>query len=676
MNATKQTKDIKFSKKRKKALSSIKKEIQLSMILLVTIFLLIIGGVSIYLNYSSTNDVLKQTMIETAKISAERVEWEIETYKTLTYEAGCIAELSSPDVPIEEKMDLINQKVKKYNLVEGAVVSPEGVNLFNGVNCSEREYFKRAMAGETYIMEPAVSKVTGKLSLIISAPLWENGIAGSNIVGIVIFIPQETFLNDIVTSIKISENGSAYVIDKNGTTIAHLTMSKVEDSENIEELAKTNSSLQPLADIHSKIRTGSNDFGKYTFDGVEKFIAYSPIGGTDRWSISINAPTNEFLSSTIVSIIITLGLLFVAVLAAFFIARRVAIQIGNPVKLCTDRLKLLSKGDLKSALPEIHSKNETKILAEATKDIVSSLDIIIGDASYMLGEMAAGNFTAESKVRELYIGDFEGLDLAFRKLSDRLNITLKEIDATAKQVSFGSQQLAESAQGLAEGATDQAGAVEELQATITNVAEQVKDNTRDALVAHQKAQEVETEASVSNREMLEMTEAMTRISATSKEIESIIKDIEDIASQTNLLSLNAAIEAARAGEAGKGFSVVAEEIGKLADESANSVVTTRGLITASLREVATGTSIVERTAHSLGKVITGLQEIKTAANSVCTSSMTQADSMSQIELGIDQISGVVQNNSAAAEESSATSQELSAQATTLRDLVAKFKLKI
>ena len=419
---------------------------------------------------------------------------------------------------------------------------------------------------------------------------------------------------------------------------------------------------------------GESGFGTYRYGGVKKIMAYAPVKNSNDWSIAITAPLSDFIGETIIGIVITILIVAAAIAVAVVMVKKLAENIGTPIRLCAERLKTLAQGDLHTEIPSVSSKDETLILVNATEDIVSGMGLIIRDVDYILNEMSNNNFNVHSQSLESYVGDFEGILKAVRRIKYSLSSTLIHIREAADQVGLGASQLAESGQALAEGATDQAASVEELLATVNSIADQVERNTENAMSTSQRATQIGKEADTSSAYIREMMQAMQRISDASMQISNIIQTIEEIADQTNLLSLNASIEAARAGEAGRGFAVVAGEIGHLANQCTESVEDTRKLIEAALNEVESGNQIAGETAKALQKVIAGMEEIVKSVEQVAENSNEQNNSMQQINETIEMISEVVQTNSAAAEQGSATSEELSAQATELNDLIESFQL--
>lgn len=653
---------------------TIKGKITISVLALVIISLTVLGIVTSVLNNHSTNSTLERNMKATARVASERVEWEMTSYRNLAADLGLMTRLSREDVPLEEKQEIIDERVKANELTRGNILDRNGISIFSGEDFSDRNYFQKAMTGESCVSEPVVSKVTGKISIIIAAPMWKDGIMGTEVTGVVYLVPDENFLNDIMVATNVSKNGSAYMVDSQGTVIAHKDIKLVEQKDNTIESAKTDSKLKALAKLEEKMTAGKTGFGTYRYGGVKKIMAYAPVENSNGWSIAITAPLSDFNVETIVGIILTIGIVVVSIAIAVVMVRKLADNIGTPIRQCTERLEALAGGDLHSEIPRIDSEDETLMLADATGTIVEGMGKIIGDIKYLLGEMSENNFNVLSQAREYYVGDFEEILLAVRRINHSLSDALGHIRESAEQVGLGSSQLAESGQSLAEGATDQAASVEELLATVNDVTEQVDRNTKNAVSTSRKADDIGRQARTSSARIAEMTGAMKKISDASMEISNIIQTIEEIADQTNLLSLNASIEAARAGEVGRGFAVVAGEIGHLANQSSEAVVNTRQLIEAALSEVRSGNRIADDMAQALQSVIDGMSEIVSAVEEVAENSNEQNGSMQQINMAIEQISQVVQSNSAAAEESSATSQELSAQAIELNDMIDQFRL--
>lgn len=370
-----------------------------------------------------------------------------------------------------------------------------------------------------------------------------------------------------------------------------------------------------------------------------------------------------------------IAIIMIAMIFASKISKKIARRISVPLQKLGERLKTFAAGDLSSPFPAVNTGDEVEDMANDASEMAANLDSIIMDIGEVLGEMAAGNYTVRSKISDKYTGDFQKLYASMRGLRDQMTETLLSIGDASNQVSAGSNELANASQCLAEGATDQANSVVELHATISDITEAMEKSAANADESYTKAQQYADEADNSRQEMDTMMAAMNRINETSTRIGDIISEIESIAAQTNLLSLNASIEAARAGESGRGFAVVADQIRELADQSAQAAVDTRELIEASIREVNEGNRAADHASNAIESVVQGIKQIAEFSKNLKVIMEDHAESMRQAEIGVNQISGVVESNAATAEEASATSEELSAQATMLDELVGQFELK-
>lgn len=308
---------------------------------------------------------------------------------------------------------------------------------------------------------------------------------------------------------------------------------------------------------------------------------------------------------------------------------------------------------------------------EGINRMVEAVAEPIADAVEALETWASGDLTA--RIDKDYDGDYAKIKNAFNTTAEKFGRALSGINEAAIQVASGSKEIASGSQNLSQGATEQASSVEELTASIAEIAQQTRNNAKNAENAKQLSKVVRDEADIGNEKMKHMQEAMHGISESSMNIAKIIKVIEDIAFQTNILALNAAVEAARAGQAGKGFAVVAEEVRTLAARSAKAAKETTALIDDSGKRVEIGAKIADETAAELEKILHSVDETVKLVEEISEASVKQATGINQIDKGLEQVSTVVQTNSATAEESAAASEELSAQAAALQDMVAQFK---
>ncbi len=649
---------------------SIEKKISSRFAQTILICCIILGVVTSVLSYISSISAISETINNTSDVAADYVAAALETYIAIAYETGSIARLADPERSAQEKGDILAQKVKEYGFDGGYLLDSSGIDVITGTDLSDRDYFKEAMKGNTFVSTPSYSEVTKTVSYAIAAPLWQDGIPGTTPVGAVVYVPNGEFLNNIMRSIKVGEGGTAFMLDANGITIADVdsTLVGVEDSI---ALGDTNPRLKKYSAICKKMVAGENGTGTYSYGGATKVVAYSPLKDMNGWSIGIAAVRNEFLGMFYLSLAATV--IFVIIFLIFGI--RSGVKLGKnvikPIAAVVGRLELLAAGDLHSDTPVPEENDETATLMYCLAETIQDLKVVISDISEHLAELSAGNFLIS--VDGEFKGDFAQISESFKGIIASLSAAMRDIDGNAQSVQKGAMDLAGASQVLAEGATDQASAIEELTATITDISEKIYVNAQNAEKARTIVAGMNGQITESNEYMKKNTEAMDRIREASDKIAEIISSIEEIADQTTLLALNASIEAARAGENGRGFAVVATQVGALADQSSEAAKNTKNMIQNAITAVEEGMQLANATAESLLAVVDNARIVNESMTEIAEASDNQAVAAAQITEGINQIAGVVESNSATSQESAAASEELSSQADMLKELVGRFQ---
>ena len=537
----------------------------------------------------------------------------------------------------------------------------DGYTTDASFDVTTRPWFECTRTGTTVMTDPYVDEATAQMVLSIATPMMNLmgsavGIAGMD-------VSLESMMN-LMDSYKIGDDGYVTLLTGEGDFVFHPNKELI--STNIQE-------LNASANVIDAIQNKSEVLLKYKLGGENKFGYTTPIGDTGFVALSC-IPSSQYYKAIVLTCIVLFTVFVIGFVFIIVNIRKIAAKIVRPLLDLNDTATKLAEGDLDVTI-DASSQDEVGELGRSIEKTVNRLKEYIDyidEISEVLAAMANGKLAIQLKYA--YVGEFQKVKEALIHISESMKDVMTNIAETANQVSVGSDDLAKAAQGLAEGSESQAAAIEELLATAVTVADQVEENKNDSEKSAMHTKEVTAMMEESRNQMDQMRDAMDKIRESSQKVVGIIKTIEDIADQTNLLSLNASIEAARAGEAGRGFAVVAGEIGNLANESARAVNTTRDLIGVSLSEIEKGNVLVKEVVDSLIRAVNKVEEVNEMIQKTAESAEVQMQSVNQIRDGVEEMSQSIQDNSAMAEETSATSEELAAQAVTLNELVQMFEL--
>jgi methyl-accepting chemotaxis protein len=628
----------------------------------------LIGGISIIgLNKTSMEGVNTSVAI-CAQGYSSAITNAITTYGANVNTAALDSRITDAGLSAAEKETILADMAKKLGFVSIGTADASGATL-NGSTISDRGYFQRAIKGETYISSPVVRKTDQSIVLFIAAKI-NNG---TNYEGVAYAALSNDTFSAMIADAKIGTKGYAFVLDKTGTIIAHPDGALVSGFENYITKAEKEPQYKELAELSKKMTALGTSTAALKIDGSDKIVAYQPIAGTDGWSVAIVADRGEMLATYMSNLRLIIILSAVVLVAGIIIAVLIANAVAKPITKLTKRVEQLAEGDLKSPVPQTRSRDEIYRLTTSLDHTISSLNLYIGDIDNVLSSIAHKNIAVKSDIE--YLGDFRPLKDSMEQIIAELNDVMRQIMVSAQQVSSGAEQVASGAQALAGGSTEQASAVEEVFATLDSISEETKRMASNAEEARRITMESSSYVEQGNQKMQEMIISMENIYNASSEIGKIIKTIEDIAFQTNILALNASVEAARAGMAGKGFAVVASEVKNLAMKSAEAAKNTAELIGTAIQAVEGGDKNAKATAEALARIVEKTAAADAIIEDISRQSVGQSASVEQVTAAVKQISTVVQTNTATTEESAAASEELSGQVHVLNALVSEFRVQ-
>lgn len=632
---------------------------KISIVFSLTIIILvyIIGTEACLYSYSSTISLVEKNSRSSAKTTARDIEALLQNYKNIAKASGSDITLIG-NVPNEVRMKKVEQLAKQYGFTSGNLLNKKGVSIKDGTDFSDRDYVKAALNGKTNISDVTLSKYTNTYGISIAAPLISSG----RIIGVVYYRADVDFMNDIVKHISVGQGSYAYILDENNNVIAHKNEKYIMNDKYKEMIPK---------DIKNCI-SSQNGSMTCSYGGDKYICGYSKIDKMANWRVVIASPESAY-NSDILRFVKKLVISdIIALIAAIIVALIIARVISRPIVRVKNLLSALAQGDLSVQLNDTKNKDELGILQNSAVSLNRMLSDMLTQSGDVLSKMAAYDLTSED-MRE-YPGKFNELAASINSIKAILSNMILNIQNSSVNVDGGSKQLAEAASMLSEGTMAQASSLQKLVTDVENVAQNINANSDKTIFVNESLGNLDSEIKDGNQKMQELSNVVRTVEEMSEDIKKIVNTIDGIAFQTNILALNASVEAARAGESGRGFAVVAQEIGTLATKSSDASKKTAELIEKCIKGIESAKEYADITSDSLAKIVSDSNNIANAFDEMSKANEIQAKNANDIRNEIENISQVVQSNTATAQQTAASTEVLSEQAAALKDMTGRFKV--
>lgn len=639
----------------------LRSKIQLSFCATIIILLLIIGNVVISQNTKSSLAIVNDSMATSANLAANHITQQLSDYMNVVTLVGKEETLSGNLSP-EEKMAYLDTFVEAYGFTSGNILDENGVSINDGTDFSDRDYVKQAFAGKTNISDITLSKYTGKYGVSIAAPTYS---AKDEINGVVYFRLDIDFILDIIDSISISEHSYAYLIDNAGNIIVHPNQDMILQF-NLTEQNKD------LANLAEEMMAGKSGNGEYRYNNAAVLCGYGPVANTNGWSMVIAAPKLDFMRAINQVKNILVILIIVAVVVAIVISAVIAQGICKPINQVKDALTAIAEGNFSTKVARVNGKDEVAVLQNTMASLLETLSAIIGQANMVLGNIARYDLTGAGM--ESFPGEYNSLAASVNSIKSTLSQLILEVQNSVQNVDTGSRELAMATSALSQGTVTQASSIQAVADDLGAMVEGINRNSENGEVVNKKLGNLDNQIQGANQQMQELLSAVDEIETMSSSIQKIVSTIDGIAFQTNILSLNASVEAARAGDMGSGFAVVAEEVRSLAEKCSESSKKTSELIGQCIASINHAKKCADATFDSLSGIVVDSSEISKAFEEISADTAVQANKSKNIQTEINNISDVIQTNTATVEQTAASTAVLSEQAENLEAMVKNFKV--
>jgi methyl-accepting chemotaxis protein len=639
---------------------------------LIFLTILLIGGISLYATYRYATETSAHTMDQTLTSAESNVERRISSMKKELAVEGANIPVLREGKSVEELSAILAAAAGDSDYVEFSLANIYGVtyNSNGQINISDREYFIQAMEGTPYVSSPLDSRRDDQKYMMAASKLTDDS-------GIVFgLLPVDVFLA-AVESVTLGETGFIFALDKYGVVIAYPDDAVVAAESDFLQLEEAGLG-QPgffaaLGETTPEMVSGASGTAELTAGGKTYLVSYRPIEGPEQWSIGAVVPKDELFANFNSIRNITLIVLVFMLIAGFIAAMVLAKTLTAPIVSITKRIALLAEGNLHAGIDVRTVTKEHHDLSINLEVTLNYLKRYIDDIDHVLSGIADGNLATESRIE--YKGDFVEIGKALEKILNNLGVTINIIAQSTESISTGSVEIAESTRSLLTGSMEAANSIRNIDVNIDNIEGNLTKTVADTTDASAMANQARQTALDGNAKMRELLGSIDDINKAAEAIQQINRAINDIAFQTNILSLNAAVEAARAGGAGRGFAVVANEVSMLAGKCAKAADDTAALIGDVLKAAQTGTASAAGTAATLNRIVEQSEKVSGIMSALSDGAVKQANEMNEVGRDVARLSAVTDSTSAAAAEFAETSRSFEQQATTLERIVTSFKLR-